>query len=169
MLLGSEGFIVERGSLIVIFFNRDYLKRDDQYLAFRLQNEENRNRMAKTAKDRDRNLAMAKANDLGVPEDAEMDGDTNMEDEEEETPEMVGSKVIVIHLGSQNLRIGLASDALPKTVPMVIARRAAVSESEDHKEPNPKRMKMDDGTEMEPEKMLGPEVCFLNIQCLGLN
>lgn len=117
--------------------------------------------MAKTAKDRDRNLAMAKANDLGVPEDAEMDGDTNMEDEEEETPEMVGSKVIVIHLGSQNLRIGLASDALPKTVPMVIARRAATSESEDHEEPNPKRMKMDDGTVMEPEKMLGPEVCFL--------
>lgn len=117
--------------------------------------------MAKTAKDRDRNLAMAKANDLGVPEDAEMDGDTNMEDEEEETPEMVGSKVIVIHLGSQNLRIGLASDALPKTVPMVIARRAATSESEDHEEPNPKRMKMDDGTVMEPEKMLGPEVCLL--------
>lgn len=117
--------------------------------------------MAKTAKDRDRNLAMAKANDLGVPEDAEMDGDTNMEDEEEETPEMVGSKIIVIHLGSQNLRIGLASDALPKTVPMVIARRAATSESEDHEEPNPKRMKMDDGTVMEPEKMLGPEVCLL--------
>lgn len=117
--------------------------------------------MAKTAKDRDRNLAMAKTNDLGVPEDAEMDGDTNMEDEEEETPEMVGSKVIVIHLGSQNLRIGLASDALPKTVPMVIARRAATSESEDHEEPNPKRMKMDDGTVMEPEKMLGPEVCLV--------
>lgn len=117
--------------------------------------------MAKTAKDRDRNLAMAKTNDLGVPEDAEMDGDTNMEDEEEETPEMVGSKVIVIHLGSQNLRIGLASDALPKTVPMVIARRAATSESEDHEEPNPKRMKMDDGTVMEPEKMLGLEVCLV--------
>lgn len=122
--------------------------------------------MAKTAKDRDRNLAMAKTNDLGVPEDAEMDGDTNMEDEEEEeeeeeTPEMVGSKVIVIHLGSQNLRIGLASDALPKTVPMVIARRAATSESEDHEDPNPKRMKMDDGTVMEPEKMLGPEVCLV--------
>lgn len=120
--------------------------------------------MAKTAKDKDRNLAMAKANDLGLPEDAEMDGDTNMEDEEEEeTPEAVGSKVIVIHLGSQNLRIGLASDALPKTVPMVIARRAATCESEDHEEPNPKRMKMDDGTVMDPEKMLGPDVCSLII------
>ena len=117
--------------------------------------------MTKTAKDRDRALAMAKANDLGVPEDAEMDGDTNMDDETEEAPaETLGSKVIVMHLGSQNLRIGLASDALPKTVPMVIARRAATSESEDHEEPNPKRMKMDDGTVMEPEKMFGSEVCL---------
>lgn len=116
--------------------------------------------MTKTAKDRDRALAMAKPNDLGV-EDAEMDGDTNMDDEAEETPaETLGSKVIVMHLGSQNLRIGLASDALPKTIPMVIARRAATSESEDHEEPNPKRMKMDDGTELEPEKMLGSEVCL---------
>lgn len=116
--------------------------------------------MTKTAKDRDRALAMAKPNDLGV-EEAEMDGDTNMDDEAEETPaETLGSKVIVMHLGSQNLRVGLASDALPKTIPMVIARRAATSESEDHEEPNPKRMKMDDGTELEPEKMLGSEVCL---------
>ncbi|RAK99158.1 putative chromatin remodeling complex subunit (Arp8) [Aspergillus ibericus CBS 121593] len=136
----------------------DYLKRDDQYLAFRLQNEEARNRMAKTAKDRDRALAMAKANDLGLPEaDADVDGDTNMEDAEESTAETLGSKVIVIHVGSQNLRIGLASDALPKTVPMVIARKATSSESEEHEEPCPKRLKMDDGSDMEPEKMFGPE------------
>ncbi|PWY84673.1 actin-like ATPase domain-containing protein [Aspergillus sclerotioniger CBS 115572] len=136
----------------------DYLKRDDQYLAFRLQNEEARNRMAKTAKDRDRALAMAKANDLGLPEADAEDGDTNMEDADESTAETLGSKVIVIHIGSQNLRIGLASDALPKTVPMVIARKAATSESEEHEEePCPKRLKMDDGSDMEPEKMFGPE------------
>ncbi|OOF99704.1 hypothetical protein ASPCADRAFT_203471 [Aspergillus carbonarius ITEM 5010] len=137
----------------------DYLKRDDQYLAFRLQNEEARNRMAKSAKDRDRALAMAKANDLGLPEaDVEVDGDTNMEDAEESTAETLGSKVIVIHVGSQNLRIGLASDALPKTMPMVIARKATTSESEEHEEePCPKRLKMDDGSDMEPEKMFGPE------------
>ncbi|KAI9934720.1 actin-like protein arp8 [Aspergillus wentii] len=134
----------------------DYLKRDDQYLAFRLQNEENRNRMAKTAKDRDRALAMEKANDLGIPEPDADDGDTNMEDEESEV-ETVGSKVIVIHLGSQNLRIGLASDALPKTVPMVIARKSSTSESEDREEPNPKRLKLDDDSAMEPEKMFGSE------------
>ncbi|EAW13965.1 putative chromatin remodeling complex subunit (Arp8) [Aspergillus clavatus NRRL 1] len=136
----------------------DYLKRDDQYLAFRLQNEETRNRMAKTAKDRDRALALAKANDLGLPEpEADADGDTNMEDGTEETAETLGSKVIVIHVGSQNLRIGLASDALPKTVPMVIARKSTTSESEDHDEPSPKRLKLDDGYPMEPEKMFGPE------------
>ncbi|RAL16455.1 putative chromatin remodeling complex subunit (Arp8) [Aspergillus homomorphus CBS 101889] len=136
----------------------DYLKRDDQYLAFRLQNEEARNRMAKTAKDRDRALAMAKANDLGLPEpEAEGEGDTNMEDAEETTAETAGSKVIVVHVGSQNLRIGLASDALPKTVPMVIARKSSTSESEDREEPCPKRLKMDDGSDMEPEKMFGPE------------
>ncbi|RJE23869.1 hypothetical protein PHISCL_03781 [Aspergillus sclerotialis] len=137
----------------------DYLKRDDQFLAFRLQNEEARNRMAKSAKDRDRALAMEKQNDLGMAEpDAEVDGDTNMEDAAEEAPtEAAGSKVIVIHLGSQNLRIGLASGALPKTLPMVIARKATSNESEEREEPKPKRLKLDDGSPMEPEKMFGPE------------
>lgn len=117
--------------------------------------------MAKTAKDRDRALAMAKANDLGLPEaEAEGDGDTNMEDAEETTAETAGSKVIVVHVGSQNLRIGLASDALPKTIPMVIARKSPSNEAEDHEEPCPKRLKMDDGSDLEPEKMFGPEVCL---------
>lgn len=120
--------------------------------------------MAKTAKDRDRALAMPEA-------DAEMDGDTNMEDGTEEAPEeeTLGSKVIVMHLGSQNLRVGLASDALPKTIPMVIARKSATCESEDYEEPNPKRLKLDDGSVMEPEKMFGPEVClplFIPRQCM---
>ncbi|KAL2872361.1 uncharacterized protein BJX67DRAFT_369051 [Aspergillus lucknowensis] len=136
----------------------DYLKRDDQYLAFRLQNEEARNRMAKNAKDRDRALAMSKANDLAIPDaETEVDGDTNMDDAEEAASEAVGSKVVVVHVGSQNLRIGLSSDALPKTIPMVIARKSATSESEDHEEPRPKRLKLDDGSDLEPEKKFGPE------------
>jgi actin-related protein 8 len=83
-----------------------------------------------------------------------------MEDVNEEiTTEALGSKVIVIHVGSQNLRIGLASDALPKTVPMVIAKRSKRSESEEEgTEPKPKRLKMDDESPVEPEKMFGPEV-----------
>ncbi|KAL4751712.1 hypothetical protein BDW72DRAFT_202928 [Aspergillus terricola var. indicus] len=136
----------------------DYLKRDDQYLAFRLQNEENRNRMAKKAKDRDRAMAMEKTHDSGIAEaEAEMDGDTNMEEAEEAATEAIGSKVVVIHVGSQNLRIGLSSDALPKTIPMVIARKSTTNESEDQEEPRPKRLKLDDGSEMEPEKKFGPE------------
>lgn len=116
--------------------------------------------MAKNARDKDRALATARANDLGIPEpEAEIDGDTNMEDAPEDAPvEAVGSKVIVIHVGSQNLRIGLASDALPKTIPMVIARKSTSSESEESDEPTPKRMKMEDGSPMEPEKMFGAEV-----------
>jgi actin-related protein 8 len=142
--------------------SRDYLKRDDQILAYRLQNEEARNRMAKAAKDRDRSLAMSKTEAPQPDSEAQADGDTMMADadeEEEEEPPVVGSKTLVMHVGSQNLRIGLASDALPKTVPMVIARRAPQSESEENGgEPRPKRLKMDDGQQMEPEKMFGPEV-----------
>ncbi|KAJ5968930.1 hypothetical protein N7501_005178 [Penicillium viridicatum] len=133
----------------------DYLKRDDQNLAFRLQNEEARTKMTKKAKDHDRALAMAKTET--AEGDGEADGDAHMEDAEETPAEMAGSKVIVIHMGSQNLRIGLASDALPKTLPMVIARKSATNESEDHDEPKPKRFKHDDGSEMEPEKAFGSE------------
>lgn len=113
--------------------------------------------MAKSAKDRDRALAMAKPSEAAEVE-AEADGDATMEDAEETPSEAVGSKVIVIHIGSQNLRIGLANDALPKTVPMVIARKSTTNESEDHEEPKPKRFKHDDGTPEEPEKLFGPEV-----------
>jgi len=131
----------------------DYLKRDDQILAFRLQQEEARNRLTKQAKDRDR--ALAQGRPIGP------DGDVEMEDEQEEAEDEAssGSKTIVIHLGSQNMRIGLASDALPKTVPMVIAKRAPMSESEEgDAEPRPKRLKLDDGTAAEPDKMFGEDV-----------
>lgn len=115
--------------------------------------------MTKSAKDRDRALAMAKPNEAPEAEaEAEADGDATMEDAEETPAEAAGSKVIVIHVGSQNLRIGLASDALPKTVPMVIARKSATNESEDHEEPKPKRQKRDDGSLEEPENLFGPEV-----------
>ena len=84
-----------------------------------------------------------------------------------------GTKVIVIHPGSQNLRIGLASDAIPKTVPMVVARRWKCSESEENGgESSPKRIKLDDGSYAEPEKMFGQEVCFIILSislCLQLD
>jgi actin-related protein 8 len=134
----------------------EYLKRDDQILAYRLQQEENRNRMTKQAKDRDR--ALAQGRPVGPEGDVEMD-----EDQDELQDEVSkGTKTIVIHFGSQNLRIGLASDALPKTVPMVIAKKAIRSESEEGcGEPKPKRVKLDDGSDPEPEKQFGDEVsCY---------
>jgi actin-related protein 8 len=146
-------------SNLFLQINRDYLKRDDQLLAFRLQNEESRSRMTKTAKDRDRAMALGKHNDVEAEHD--MDEDAAMEDAEEESAQAtVGSKTIVVHVGSQNLRIGLASDALPKTVPMVIARKSQFSESEDGVEPKPKRLKLEDGSTPEPEKMFPTEVFF---------
>jgi actin-related protein 8 len=71
--------------------------------------------------------------------------------------EPYGSKIVVIHPGSQYLRIGFANDALPRTVPMVIARRWKENEAEENGgEPLPKRLKSDD----EPaEKWFGDEVC----------
>jgi actin-related protein 8 len=71
------------------------------------------------------------------------------------------SKLIVIHPGSQNLRIGLGSDALPKTIPMVIARKWKESEDEeDDGEPSPKRMKVEGAVPADalPEKWFGEDV-----------
>ena len=133
----------------------EYLKRDDQILAYRLQQEEARNKMTKQAKDRDR--ALAQGRPVGPDGDVEMDEDQ----EEVEDEANSGSKTIVIHIGSQNMRIGLASDALPKTVPMVIAKKAEKSESEEGDgEPKPKRLKLDDGSLAEPEKMFGDQVSW---------
>ena len=117
--------------------------------------------MTAKARDRDRELALTNPNE--VPHsgaDLDMDDEAGMEDTGEPLTgqDALGSKVIVVHPGSQNLRIGLASDALPKTVPMVIARKWSTSESEeDGAEPSPKRRRTDDGSQMEPEEMFGEE------------
>ena len=128
--------------------------------------------MTATAKDRDRALAQASLNEApqsGV--DMDIDDDVGMEDAGEPLTgqDALGSKVIVIHPGSHNLRIGLASDALPKTVPMVIARKCNVSESEENgDEPSPKRLKTKDGAQLEPEKMFGEEVYFRTFKLMPL-
>lgn len=110
------------------------------------------------ARDKDRNLNQeSEAQASGA--DVDMDDDVG-DDAEAPLPggDALGSKVIVIHPGSQNLRIGLANDVIPKTVPMVIARRSEKSEyEEDGGEPRPKRRKFDDGARMEPEEMFGED------------
>lgn len=102
------------------------MKRDDQVLALRLQAEANRERLVQTAKDRDRALARNGHVEvpLPVPEIQQEDGAPTANDG------LDSSKVIVIHPGSQNLRIGFASDALPKTIPMAIATKFPQTESE---------------------------------------
>ena len=118
--------------------------------------------MTTNAKDRDRALAQARLEDLASGEPyMDIDDEVGLEDGGGllTGQDALGSKVIVIHPGSQNLRIGLASDALPKTVPMVIARKWRLSESEEGRgEPRPKRLKLDDGSELEPEKIFGDDV-----------
>jgi len=125
--------------------------------------------MTASAKDRDRALAQAKPNDLPPPDvEMDIDDDAGLDEMGGGSGDQDGSgtKVIVIHPGSQNLRIGLASDPLPKTVPMVIARKWKHNEWEDGGEPKPKRIKLDDGsTPPEPEKMFGQEVSHLD--CLA--
>lgn len=118
--------------------------------------------MTASAKDRDRALAQAKPNDLPPPDiEMDIDDDAGLDEMGVGSGDQDASdtKIIVIHPGSQNLRVGLASDPLPKSVPMVIARKWEYSESEeDGTEPKPKRIRLEDGSTPEPEKMFGQEV-----------
>jgi actin-related protein len=84
---------------------------------------------------------------------------------EDGTREPHGSKIIVIHPGSLNLRIGLANDAVPKTVPMCIARKDTQTELEaNSSEALPRRVGVDGVLPPDPERWFGEEVCA---SCLG--
>lgn len=137
----------------LIFSYSEFLKRDDQVLALRLQQEAALDRRKKAAVDLDRARAQNGEQVGAYPDvDQTLDEDVVMDDIYGEN---YGEKTIVIHVGSQNLRLGLATDALPKTVPMVIARKADRTEAEDS-EPVPKRIKLDDDTPS--EEWFGEEV-----------
>ncbi|KAK0711131.1 hypothetical protein B0H67DRAFT_555162 [Lasiosphaeris hirsuta] len=105
----------------------DYMKRDDQILSLRLQGEANRDRLVQSAKDRDRALNNTNG-EIPLPID-DLQGEDGAASS---TTFLDPSKIIVIHPGSQNLRVGFASDALPKTIPMVLAARYTQTESEMH-------------------------------------
>lgn len=128
----------------------EFLKRDDQSLALRLQHEERLNAQKKAAVDNDRARAFAGQSGAYNDADQDLDEDAAMDDIMSDN---YGSKTIVIHIGSQNLRLGLATDALPKTVPMVIARKSKETEAEAC-EPRPKRLKLD----VSSEEQFGDEV-----------
>ena len=146
----------------------EFLKRDDQILPYRLQQEERRNRMTTNAKNRDRELAQVGLGDaIHIDQDIDLGDDLGLDDSNMPAQERLGSKIIVIHPGSQNLRIGLANDSLPRTVPMCIARRWAKNEAEDgNGEPKPKREKASNGLIASPEKMFAPSVSSSTRRCL---
>ncbi|KID79538.1 uncharacterized protein G6M90_00g018640 [Metarhizium brunneum] len=104
----------------------DYMKRDDQVLALRLQNDATRDRLVQGARDRDRLLSKPANGELPlpVPDLTEEDGAA--------TPSggVDPSRIIVIHPGSQNLRIGFAGDALPRTIPTTLATKFPQTEAE---------------------------------------
>lgn len=145
----------------------EYLKRDDQFLALRLTQEERRNRLAAQHRDKDRARAQG-ANDSMLDADATMDLDDEAAEDEAvaatgDQDFFPGTDVIVIHPGSQNLRIGFASDALPKTIPMVIARKWECNEWEEKPRVEiPKRIQAKDGSEVPPRQIFGDEVSVLS-------
>lgn len=116
------------------------MKRDDQILTLRLQAEATRNKMIQDAKDRDRAL------NTDMP-------DESIVGDEDGKVRIDASKIIVIHPGSQNLRIGFASDALPKTIPMVAAMHTTFDTESEANEPLPRR-DQETGT---PEQIFGEE------------
>ena len=134
----------------------EYIKRDDQILPLRLIQEERRARLTTQHRERDRarNLDTSIADAEEIDDEAEEDAIGGQQDQEFSS----GDDVIIIHPGSQNLRVGFASDILPKTVPMVIARQWRCNE---HEERNgivvPSRVTDKDGTEVKPRHMFGDQ------------
>ncbi|TGZ77044.1 chromatin remodeling complex subunit [Ascodesmis nigricans] len=126
----------------------EYLKRDDQIMVLREQGEEALRQQAIQLEKQKRVDQMSLDPAAILSRDADVDGDGEKEDgdedeNEEEAVERRGAKVIVIHPGSQNLRLGFASDVVPKSMPFVIARRGETPEYLTE-EQSPKRVKLDD-------------------------
>ncbi|ODQ66567.1 actin-like ATPase domain-containing protein [Nadsonia fulvescens var. elongata DSM 6958] len=118
-------------------YSTEYLKKDDQLLVYRAINEE-----AKKAKEEKlvnkttKNVLRSESNTRAGSVDSidggsvlpnangsSVNGGIVNEDDEASEKDLAGSKTIVIQPGSRYLRIGLASDAYPKTVPNVIAHK----------------------------------------------
>lgn len=109
------------------------MKRDDQILPLRLQNEANRDRIVQSAKDRDRERALNPRGEVPLMAEDIPEEDAAAADEDGTVPVRNDpSHTIIIHPGSQNLRIGFASDALPKTIPMTLATRFPQTEAEQY-------------------------------------
>ncbi|ODV73109.1 Arp8p [Cyberlindnera jadinii NRRL Y-1542] len=89
----------------------DYLKKDDQVYVLR-----ERKLLRQSV------MAANKANKQGTSTPALDDDEEEDQDDEEDSviDERAGQRTVVIHPGSKNIRIGLASDVYPKSFPFVL-------------------------------------------------
>ncbi|ANB12697.1 Arp8p [Sugiyamaella lignohabitans] len=110
----------------------DYLKRDDQIFFNRQWAEQQKSIKEKEAKEKELKAEKKAAIKLKLEESGatdnldedEIDDEEDEDDSEEEKEELAaGARTLVVHFGSRNLRLGLASQVYPKTVPNVIAHR----------------------------------------------
>ncbi|KAK9368878.1 hypothetical protein V1509DRAFT_621752 [Lipomyces kononenkoae] len=119
----------------------EYLKRDDQAMILR-----------QLAEDLARAKEPKEKEDLKHNED-EMD----IDDKDEQEEEAYGSKVIVIHPGSRNIRIGLASDPYPTTIPNVIAHKMSPIEVEQANNASPPFKSSSDEDFLHVKKLLSQD------------
>lgn len=99
----------------------DYLKKDEQ--AMLIRNWRNEKNLQTQSKDPSKanNASEAKKTTNGDDDDDDDDDDDNEGEEGAPGKGSMGHDTIVIHPGSQLMRIGRATDGLPNSVPMVIA------------------------------------------------
>ncbi|ODQ81589.1 hypothetical protein BABINDRAFT_159861 [Babjeviella inositovora NRRL Y-12698] len=130
----------------------DYLKRDEQVLFVRKIREERTAKSSGTAKPKQKEFDIDNfdLNDL-VKDDEEDEEDEDEDDDEIDGKstealklEKSGARTIVIHPGTANFRIGLATDVYPKTIPTVIAV-ASSQKGENEGMPTPHRTLQPDG------------------------
>lgn len=94
----------------------DYLKKDDQVYVLR---ERKILRLSQSKKAKQLETSSTPALDDDV--DADDDEEDDEEQEGGENVDRAGQRVVVIHPGSKNIRIGLGSDVYPKSFPFVLA------------------------------------------------
>ncbi|VVT51483.1 uncharacterized protein SAPINGB_P003111 [Magnusiomyces paraingens] len=121
----------------------DYLRRDDQIMYYREWNESQKRQKEETAKAKQQ------------PEVFNVD---SHKDDQQDLP--AGSKTIVIHMGSQNIRVGLASHAYPKVYPNVIAHRRSTQHQQQQDEPGSLKDKRIPNFSPEYQAMLDAEHAY---------
>ncbi|CCH43827.1 hypothetical protein BN7_3381 [Wickerhamomyces ciferrii] len=106
----------------------DYLKKDDQIFILRDRKQIRLNKVQSKTNNTNTSLKNENTPSVSTPlnededdlDDEEVEAEAEAEVEEIEEDKL-GSKTIVLHPGSKNIRIGLGTDVYPKTFPFVLA------------------------------------------------